>query len=73
MAEKFQQAYEMYKDDQLHNKKIAKYMGQGMDASHMRAHKKRMLKEMRSLEKLEVKSKIKEHEEACGDVDWVQY
>ena len=73
MEKRFLEGYNLYKTDQLHNKKIAEYVGGGIDASQMRVHKKKMLKEMREIEKKHVEEKIKEVEATCGDADWVQY
>eukprot|EP00347_Sterkiella_histriomuscorum_P011160 403373523 len=68
---KFYEAVELFKDSQLGNKKIAKYMGEHIDPIQIRHEKIRYQKEKRKQEKQHMMQKINDAQNVMHEADWV--
>jgi hypothetical protein len=71
---KFHSAIELYKDHQLGNKKIAKYMGDltntTIDAAQIRFEKLRYQKQKRKEERKQTIQRIEDAQHTLKDINW---
>lgn len=61
----------MFKDSQLGNKKIAKYMGEHIDPMQIRYEKIKYQKNKRKCERETLQKKISEAQTVMHEADWV--